>query len=354
MVSVLFILKRREDFDAPTHSNIGVSTGLYNSAKFVNDMLVGVGIKSNIEVVVDNNDIDRQVTKYKPTHVIIEALWVVPEKFQILKQLHPNVTWIIRLHSELPFLAGEGMAMNWIGDYSKIGNLVIACNAPRMLHDIRTYLKIKNMWSDKTTEEKVIYLPNYYPKLFKKFINKFSDNEVNIGCFGAIRPLKNHMVQIIGALEFANSIGKKLNFHINSGRIEMSGGPTLNNVLSTFEHLYESGHRLINHPWTPRDQFLNLCGKMDIGLQVSFSETFNIVGCDFISQGIPFLGSPEIPWISSKSCADPTSSKDISYMLLQIYDDLRKNVELNQLTLSHYVDKTRSVWVNYFEPGELK
>ena len=37
------------------------------------------------EVVVDNNGIDKEITEYKPTHVFIEGLWVVPEKFDVLK-----------------------------------------------------------------------------------------------------------------------------------------------------------------------------------------------------------------------------------------------------------------------------
>ena len=95
MKKVLFILKRREDFQASKHSQIGLSTGLYNSASFVNDMLLANNIESNLEVVIDNNDIDRVVTKYRPTHVIIEALWVVPTKFAELQKIHPNVTWEI-------------------------------------------------------------------------------------------------------------------------------------------------------------------------------------------------------------------------------------------------------------------
>ena len=97
MSRVLFILKRREDFDAVTHSHIGLSTGLYNSAKFMDDMLTSNSITSNLEVAIDNNCIDRLVTKHKPTHVIIEALWVVPTKFSVLCKLHPDVTWIIRI-----------------------------------------------------------------------------------------------------------------------------------------------------------------------------------------------------------------------------------------------------------------
>ena len=99
MSKILFILKRREDYNAKVHSHIGLSTGLYNSAKFMNDMLVEAGFNSVLEVAVDNNCIDRLVSKHKPTHVIIEALWVVPTKFSILQKLHPSVQWIVRLHS---------------------------------------------------------------------------------------------------------------------------------------------------------------------------------------------------------------------------------------------------------------
>ena len=94
---VLFILKRHEDFNPVKHSPLGLSTGLFNSANFMNEMLDNAGIRSEIEVAIDNNCIDRLVNKHKPTHVIIEALWVVPSKFSVLTKLHPNVRWIIRL-----------------------------------------------------------------------------------------------------------------------------------------------------------------------------------------------------------------------------------------------------------------
>ena len=141
---ILFILKRREDFNPVKHSPLGLSTGLFNSASFMDDMLKNLGIESALEVAIDNNCIDRLVTKHKPTHVIIEALWVVPSKFAILTKLHPNVKWIVRLHSEMPFMAGEGMAMDWIGDYVTYPQLIIGVNAPRMLDEVQTYLKIIN------------------------------------------------------------------------------------------------------------------------------------------------------------------------------------------------------------------
>ena len=113
---VIFILKKRQS----SHTGYAsVSSGLLNSARFVSDMLNKNGIESNLVEVQDNNCIDREVSKYRPTHVVIEALWVVPSKFEVLTKLHPNVQWIIRLHSDISFLANEGIAIEWIYEYLK-------------------------------------------------------------------------------------------------------------------------------------------------------------------------------------------------------------------------------------------
>jgi len=345
---ILFILKRREDYHAILHSHVGLSTGLYNSASFMNEMLQSQGIESKLEVAIDNNCIDRLVTKHRPTHVIIEALWVVPTKFNILQRLHPSVTWIIRLHSEMPFMAGEGMAMDWIGDYSDFNNIIIGVNAPRMLREIRLYLQLRNNWTDEETDRRVIYMPNYYPQEYQvKTLNKNKDY-VDIACFGAIRPLKNHLVQAVAALDFAKSINKKLRFHVNAGRIEMQGQPAINNLKGLFEQLADTGHELINHQWRPRQQFLELCSEMDIGMQCNFSETFNIVSADLISQGIPIVSCTEIPWAVHTWCADPTDSEDIANKLNSAYKWSWVNIKSNQFSLTQYTNKTAKIWYKYF------
>lgn len=338
MSKILFVLKRREDYHAIVHSHVGLSTGLYNSAKFMHDMLDDMGFRVSIEVATDNNCIDRLVTKHRPTHVIVEALWVTPSKFTVLQKLHPRVKWIVRLHSEMPFMAGEGVAMDWIGDYVKCKNVYVACNAPRMLREIGLFLD----------KEKLVYLPNFYPQEYSK--KKFNRNKdvVDVACFGAIRPLKNHLVQAFAAVDFANQIGKKLRFHINAGRIEMNGNAVSHNLRGVFEHLYDEGHELVNHQWCPREDFLKICAQMDIGLQCNFSETFNIVSADLLSQGVPIVSSKEIPWSSFLFNAEPADSKQICSRLKDAYDMPRLNVWLNQFHLTNYTDKTRDIWHNYF------
>ena len=347
MAKVLFILKRREDYDPKTHSHVGLSTGLYNSASFMSSMLNGMDIPSEVAVVRDNNDIDREVAQRRPTHVIIEALWVVPTKFSVLQQLHPDVTWIIRLHSDMPFIAGEGMAMDWLGDYSGYDRVVIAANAQRMLRETRLVLQLRNGWDAKQAQNKVIYLPNYYPQSYRHKRFNHTKSQVDICCFGAVRPMKNHLLQAVAAIEFAERLNKKLRFHINAGRVEGKGEPVMRNLQSLFEHLHHTGHELVSHTWTPREQFLELCSTMDIGLQVSLSETFNIVGADLISQGIPLVGSAEIPWAASWFAADPNSSDDMVNKLHLTWELSQANVWLQQWQLKRYTTQTKLTWKQY-------
>jgi hypothetical protein len=218
-----------------------------------------------------------------------------------------------------------------------------------MLNEIGSYLKIRNKWSDEQTRNKVIYLPNYYPDEYKTKLFDYTKEYIDVSCFGAIRPLKNHLVQAHAALQFATKINKKLRFHVNSGRIEMKGEPVLNNLRSLFQQLVSTGHEMHNHLWTPKEEFLELCSTIDIGMQVSFSETFNIVGADHISQGVPLIGSNEIPWLHSKYGANPVDTSDIVSKLLTTYQDPNTNVSKNQSTLTAYSNQIPFVWKQYLK-----
>ena len=342
-IRILFILKKRHNY-GDTH--IGLSTGLYNSAMYIVDMLESNDIISKFVVVQDNNDIDREVTLFKPTHVIIEAIWVVPDKFVILTKLHPTVKWIIRLHSQLPFLSMEGVAMKWIWKYIELPNIIIAVNSSEMLSQIRFLSKIKMKWVNNEEHDRIIYLPNFYPMVSKVKKYCLEYEYIDVSCFGSIRPLKNHLIQAEAAIKFAEKIGKNLNFHINGNRVEQKGDAILQNLINLFDNLGD--HKLILHDWLKQDDFLELCSKMDMGLQCSFSETFNIVGADMVSQGVPLVGSSEIVWIDQFSIANPTKSDDIYKKMLSAHRAPDINVKRNQCSLNKYSNNSKHIWLNYF------
>lgn len=330
----LFILKRREDYgvDLANFSYPSVASGMFNSATFVSNYLEDLNYDSKVIIVTDNNSIDKEVKAYKPTHVFIEGYWVVPEKFTILKQLHPRVKWIVRCHSELPFLAQEGIAIEWTTEYLKQG-VIVAPNSPRMQHDF-----------EKIYQRRFTLLPNYYPT------EDFTTREIipgevlHISCFGAIRPMKNHLNQAVAAIAYADELGKKLCFHVNAGRVEMQGANSLKNLKSIFAARPE--HSLVEHSWASHEDFLQVLKGIDVAMQCSFTESFNIVTADALSVGTPVLVSSEVPFVSPLY-ADPTSTKDMQKKLAQVQKNYKSLIEASRKRLKEYDLYSGIYWTTF-------
>lgn len=326
---VLFILKKHEIYGGYSYS--GRASGLRHSAEFVSEMLQQNHFHSKVVVVNDNNDIDHEVFKFKPDIVFIEALWVIPEKFDILKQLHPKIKWVVRIHSELPFLANEGVAIGWLKQYRERG-ILVSPNSHKTFEDFRT------LGLDP------VYLPNFYPDIalgHKK--NHREPGLIQIGCFGAIRPLKNQLSQAVAALRFADENRLTLDFHINSSRVEDNGSGTLKNLRSLFEG---TRHSLIEHSWKNHHEFLELLDSLDVHLSVSFSETFSIVTADALSRRIPIVTSPEVVWVDRRSMANPTDTESITSRI-QFVLDVPGLVKNSLTNLRKFSRVSESIWINF-------
>ena len=347
---VLFICKKRNNFYGP-------SFGLINSCKFISNALEEENIRVKVIVVNDNNDIDAAVHAYKPTHVFIEALWVVPSKFKELLPMYPHVQWYVRIHSKIPFLANEGMAMHWLREYDQISrwysNFHIAANSTEVCNSFFIAYSIP-----------VFYFPNIYRPVEDcncGSVNKETKKEkgsndgnnghhdtpptiiVDIGCFGAIRPFKNQLNQAFAAITFGNRRGFDINFHINFDRCEQNGSTVLKNLDYAFK---DSRHHLVYHPWMTHIEFIELVKTMKLGLQVSYTETFDIVGADFAWNNIPVVGSPEIFWLDKKYIADPNSMESIVDRLSFAYDGIKTNKQkVNRKSLEKYNKDATEVWL---------
>lgn len=347
-LNAVFICKKRTD-------EYG-SYGLYNSAKFVSNYIIrDLHQASSVEQAIDANCIDKIVTDKNATHVIIEALWVTPEKLEEILSLkrHKGRKWIVRIHSKVSFIAHEGLAFDYISKYAKLSNkfknLYIAPNNEEFTDDLISLYR-----------GNFVYLPNIYCK--EKFnqakkCKVCEKTSINIGCFGAIRPMKNHLIQAIAAIEFANIIDKKLFFHINI-RAEQKGEQIYKNLEKLFNTTVDiNGHKkhtLVTHNWLSHNDFLNLVSSMDIGLQVSFNESFNIVASDFITADIPIVISPEIKTILPIFRADPSSSDSIKDALLFTYNTkFLKLHKLNNLTLLYHNTNAKEEWNNFLILNEL-
>lgn len=368
MSKILFILKLRQTSQIPGTWNYSegspLSSGLTISAKQVVEMLKLAGIEVNLVQVVDNNEIDKWVHHYKPTHVIIEALWVVPDKFDVLKRLHPNVQWIVRVHSNVDFLAHEGTVVDWIFKYVD-KDVYVACNSKAATDNLLSLIPYR------TILPRIIYLPNYYSldawgsllSTVSEYNTQFGDlqkqiaaptykiqGELNIGCLGAVRPLKNHMPQAIAAINIAKHFNVNLNFHINSTRIEGPAGGIVKALRAVFN--LDSRYKLVEAPWMEYNTFQNyLIHNIDLMMQVSHSETFNIVGADAVNNQIPLLASRHIPWLNLRRVVYNTTDVDeITSKGISMWETSNTGViQTEQLSqLYNFCKEAKRLWLEKF------
>jgi len=343
MAKLLFVLRK----SAKKNTYSKGSFGLSNSSTFIVNKLNQTGHAAKIVLVDDANGIDREVHLFNPDIVVIEALWVMPAKFGELLRVHRKRKWLLRVHSKAPFLAMEGIAMEWLNGYHAMqqiyGNLFISCNNKQFNDEINAIKKFNS-----------VYLPNIYCPLFDELIFhrhkscKFDDGYIDIGCFGALRPLKNQFLQAIAAIMFADRIKKKLRFHINGTRPEQSGENVLRNIEGLFD---ETHHQLIKHEWYTHEDFVQkVVPEVDLGLQVSFSESFNIVTADFVHGGVPIIVSDDVDWMPSFTRVSPNSAEDIASKLHAVWiTRTNATVAHNRKFLRKYNEQATEEWQDFIK-----
>lgn len=331
-IKILFLLKRR--------SYCGNSYGLKVSCELVAKALKNCGVECKIVTILDSNSIDKEVHDYKPDFCFLEAIYVPPYKLLEVLKLHKKVLFNVRIHSKVEFLAQESMAFEWLAEYKKIAqthnNFSISANNLDFIRDM-----------DRTLDYDIKYTPNIYPISGPYKTNSNPVGSIlSVGAFGALRILKNHLQMAMASIYVADRIHKKLRFHINdSSSIEKEGNPIKKNLIGLFK---DTRHDLIINNWENHGDFSDLVKRMDVGVQVSMSESFNLTAADFVANGIPVVGSPEISFLSSFYQASPTD-----------FDDIVNKIEfalkyktwgfhfINELHLRNHNKNAVQEWINY-------
>jgi hypothetical protein len=322
------------------------NSGLFNSCAFVVDMLNASGMPARLIQVGNEQAIRKAITSVEPSDVIFEAFFVIPALVNALSAENPCIRFFVRNHSELAFLAYDSNALGWMADYLRNPHMHISSNSARSTLDLRHVAKsYQPHWDDETIAQRVRLLPNYHPTQAPLPRVPSPFGTLNVGCFGAFRPLKNQLLQAICAIEVARRMGRRLRFHINGSRVEHRSSGVLKNIRALFAN--SSNSELVEHEWLPRSQFLDLARRMDIGMQVSISETFNIITADFVQNDIPVLGSHEIPWLDRRVQADPASGRDIIHkMMIALRAD--SITCRNREGLLRYNANSREAWLSVF------
>jgi hypothetical protein len=132
-----------------------------------------------------------------------------------------------------------------------------------------------------------------------------------------MRILKNQCFQAICAINAADKLEKILYFHITPNL-----GIKIDPVLANLRELFRTTkHHLVVHDWMPQDEFQKLVQKMDFGMQVSFTESFNIVTADFVNNNRLIIVSDAISWMPDKFKTSTVSYDEVINKIIWAYEN---------------------------------
>ena len=216
---------------------------------------------------------------------------------------------------------------------SSKANLTIAANSRRLTDFLRS-----------TYDAHVLYLPNLYDleRVQRRRDERHQHRLLRIGTFGALRWLKNHTTAAAAALAMARQRGCDLELWM-SVYCEGHGRTVLQSVRNLFAGLPWA--RLHEAPWESWAAFRRIVGSMDLTLQPSFTETFNIVTADSVAEGVPAVVSHAVEWAPESWKADheigvlPGSGPPSSSSSTGAEEGLR--------ALERYLETAMTLWKTY-------
>jgi len=136
-----------------------------------------------------------------------------------------------------------------------------------------------------------------------------TDGVIKIGLFCTPGPRKNLANQILAAAQIPNA-----ELHVNG----LSQRPEFSTLM---KHL---DLKVVDHGWMPKEKYIQTIANMDVGIQVTFAETFNYVVADFMAQGVPIVTSYMVPIVArdetlhDMAVRKADSPKEIAAKLLHI------------------------------------
>lgn len=325
----------------PTSSFVGLSVISLKTMQYLRSK----GIYTDVSGVDSVDDIHRKLNSgnHGYTHVIIFAPWLHAHVLTHLAFAHPAIEFAVTCHSNVGFLSADAAAFEHIREYMKVElntpNFHLACNSEELSQWVRrTYGTIA--WD----------LPNLYMldgTSASRLSRPFSGDLLRIGCFGAVRILKNTLSAGAAALEIAKILNVDVEFFISSHGIEGENKSVIDSLREMFAGVRFA--KLIDVPWENWAQFkISTVAHMDLGIQPSYTETFNLVAADFVSEGKPSVVGHAIKWAPDEWKANVDEVSDIARVGINLlYNPTEPERGLRALT--RHNEYAFSCWRTYLE-----
>lgn len=321
-----------------TYSHIGLGVGAMHAVR----VLRKKGIRADVHAISGVEGIRKILSqKTRTTHAVIEAPWIKTSEFRALINEFSDVHFIVRCHSQIGFLQVEAGAIKLIREYIGLQdtslNLTFSGNSRRFCK-----------FMEKAYRKRCVYLPNLYDAARparRQPLESHRHRVLRIASFGAIRVPKNHTTAAAAALLIARHRDCDLEFHLSVNREEHGSG-----VLTAVRNMFRKLPfvKLVEVPWEPWDDFRQIVAGMDLCMQISATETFNIVTADATAEGVPSVVSHAIEWMPESWMAHVDDVEGVARVGNHILSNVMAGHEGLQ-ALSRYVRDSTRTWIQYLK-----
>lgn len=293
-------------------SHIGLGVAALNTAKVLN----ANSIRTSVFPAVSVADIATMLRGDSSiTHVVVSAPWIAAMDWQqLLLGPFPKVRFAVNCHSNVGFLQADTGGVTKIRQYIDLEqgslNFTVSANSRKGASWVRSAYRAP-----------CAFLANLYYLDYSHKANRpvYSGGTLRLAAFGAQRPLKNMMSAAGAALVVKNELSVPLEFYISSGRAEGGG----NTVVSAIQAMLTGipGVSLVQAGWSSWPQFRDLVRTMHCLLQVSYTESFNMVTADGVAEGVPSVVSDAIDWAPEYWRASVDDTEEIARVCRQLIFD---------------------------------
>lgn len=241
------------------------------------------------------------IGRHSPKLIVNRAMLISPERIEILADKYPHISFLTVNHSSQADLARK---THWVLKQAKFIDLA---------------KRKDNCWFGLVDERNPIFSVLRHPRCvwFPNPVHRVTcdpkplPDVPNVSLICAGRQLKNIPNQIVGAAK-ANKT-RPIRLVYSSRNKGWEAHTALAEVL---------GLPFVNLEWQQwKDYLYYTCHKIDLGLQVSYTESFNYVALEHMMMGKPVVGCDAVRYIPSTWRARADDPDDIARVILELLDD---------------------------------
>jgi glycosyltransferase involved in cell wall biosynthesis len=281
MHDVIILIKKdnvTQAQNAMPYPSANTTTGVTVSSDHLKAVLGKAGTDCVIMYYADDNGLLEAVKGNDAGLYILQIPTFSHDTLSSVLKLGKNI--VLGIHSTICNLQVEENALRRLLRFSQLRERHFAISCP-------SKLEVNGFNSFSATP--FIYLPNTYSFPIKAHIKKRKLNPelIKISLFCALRSFKNIMAQVV-AVSLLAKRGFKIELHLIDDQSHIAG--CIKEIADSLPY------KVIFHELADNKALLKLMAKMDLGLQVSLSETFSYAAFEQMALGVPIVASTAVPY----------------------------------------------------------